>query len=95
MSEPTKEQVKQWTEAVGLGAIKAKDTVARFELLAELAFSAGAEQVEDVRKIMGKAIEHAISLGTEASEFLTCWNEGNWDGCREYGFDCDDQGARV
>lgn len=95
MNEPTKEQVKQWVTEVGLGAIKTEDTVARFELLAELAFSAGAEQIEDVRKIMSEAIAHAISLGTEAEGFLICWNEGNWDGCREYGFDCDEQGART
>ena len=34
-----------------------------------------------------RVIQHAIGLGTEASAFLHCWNEGNWDGCREFDFE--------
>lgn len=33
------------------------------------------------------AIGHAISLGLDAHIFLKCWNEGDWDGCKEYGFE--------
>lgn len=32
------------------------------------------------------AINHALSLGMEADAFLLCWNEGDWDGCREFDF---------
>lgn len=34
-----------------------------------------------------RVIEHAIKLGVEAAPFLHCWNEGNWAGCREFGFE--------
>lgn len=36
-----------------------------------------------------RVINHAISLGTEAREFLSCWREGDWAGCREFGFEPD------
>lgn len=34
-----------------------------------------------------RVIQHAITLGSEAASFLRCWNEGNWDGCREFDFE--------
>ena len=33
------------------------------------------------------AIKHAISLGLDAHIFLEYWNEGDWGGCKEYGFE--------
>jgi hypothetical protein len=34
-----------------------------------------------------KAIDFAIKQGIDAYDFLTCWREGDWEGCREYGYD--------
>lgn len=34
-----------------------------------------------------RVIQHAITLGSEAAQFLRCWNEGSWGGCREFDFE--------
>lgn len=34
-----------------------------------------------------RVIQHAITLRYEAFQFLQCWNEGNWEGCREFEFE--------
>ena len=34
-----------------------------------------------------RAIRHAIEQGTEAAAFLRCWQEGDWDGCREFEYE--------
>lgn len=43
-------------------------------------------QVEAMRRDFCAAIEHALGEGLEAATFLKCWNEGDWEGCREFGF---------
>lgn len=49
-------------------------------------------EIENVRNIYNAVIQHALSLGFEADAFLHCWNEGDWEGCAEFGFNCDDNG---
>jgi hypothetical protein len=34
-----------------------------------------------------QVINHAIKLGIDADVFLSCWREGDWDGCKEFAFD--------
>jgi len=34
-----------------------------------------------------RVIDHAIQQGMEASLFLQCWREGDWEGCSEFGFE--------
>ena len=40
----------------------------------------------NVQAEYNRVIQHAISLDIEAGAFLTCWNEGDWEGCLEYDF---------
>lgn len=42
---------------------------------------------EQMRSDFCAAINHAIGLGIDAAIFLQCWNEGDWDGCRDFGFE--------
>lgn len=48
---------------------------------------------KSVEEIYNRVIGHAINLGLEADQFLRCWNEGDWDGCREFGFEPDVESA--
>lgn len=34
-----------------------------------------------------RVIDHAVTLGLEAADFVRCWREGNWEACREFGFE--------
>jgi len=45
-----------------------------------------AEQ-ESVQDECNRVINHAIEQGIEASVFLRCWQEGDWSGCAEFGFE--------
>ena len=45
--------------------------------------------VEDVRDTFNRVIDHAVDLSLEADQFLRCWREGDWAGCREFGFEAD------
>ena len=45
-----------------------------------------AEQ-ESVQDEYNRVINHAIEQGIEASVFLRCWQEGDWSGCAEFGFE--------
>lgn len=38
-------------------------------------------------ELFNAAIDHAIELGIEGINFLECWREGDWEGCKEFGFD--------
>lgn len=52
-----------------------------------------AEKDAEMRKMQSdfcKAIDHAISLDIEGVYFLSCWNDGDWDTCREFGFEPSD-----
>lgn len=52
-----------------------------------------AEKDAEMRKMQNdfcKAIDHAISLDIEGVYFLSCWNDGDWDTCREFGFEPSD-----
>lgn len=42
--------------------------------------------VEHTEKVFNTAINFAITLGIEASVFLECWREGDWETCRAFGF---------
>lgn len=42
-----------------------------------------------ISEIYNRVINHAISLGLDADQFLSCWREGDWAGCREFGFEPD------
>ena len=44
------------------------------------------KDAEQMQADFGAAIHHAISLGSEAADFLRYWNEGDWDACAEFGF---------
>lgn len=44
------------------------------------------QEIAEVQRIYNTVIQHAISLGYDASYFLRCWNEGDWSGCREFDF---------
>lgn len=41
-----------------------------------------------------RVINHAINLDTDADQFLSCWREGDWSGCRKFGFEPDIAGAK-
>lgn len=45
--------------------------------------------VESERHVFNRVLDHAISLNLEAGDFLYCWREGNWDGCRAFDFEPD------
>jgi hypothetical protein len=45
------------------------------------------QDAEQMRQDFCAAINHAISIGMEADVFLRCWNEGDWKGCAEFGFE--------
>lgn len=47
----------------------------------------GGLTADEVRVIYDRVIQHAIKLGMDAGPFLSCWNEGDWDGCREFDFE--------
>lgn len=34
-----------------------------------------------------RVVDHALTLGLEASGFLRAWREGDWSACREFGFE--------
>ena len=42
---------------------------------------------ESVQDEYNRVINHAIEQGIEASVFLRCWQEGDWSGCAEFGFE--------
>lgn len=42
---------------------------------------------EPVQDECNRVINHAIEQGIEASVFLSCWQEGDWSGCAEFGFE--------
>ncbi len=42
-----------------------------------------------ISQIYNRVINHAISLGIDADQFLSCWRVGDWAGCREFGFEPD------
>ena len=42
-----------------------------------------------IKQIYNRVINHAITLGLDADQFLSCWREGDWAGCREFGFEPD------
>lgn len=46
-----------------------------------------------ISEIYNRVINHAITLGIDADQFLTCWREGDWAGCREFGFEPDIDGV--
>ena len=58
------------------------------ETIADLSAKlAEAEEVHDkASKEFNAAINHAISLNLDAAAFLYAWREGNWKGCKEFGF---------
>lgn len=43
--------------------------------------------VSGVTQEFNRVIDHAIAQGIEAAVFLQCWREGDWAGCREFGFE--------
>lgn len=45
------------------------------------------QQADKAQNEFNRVIQHAITLGSEAAQFLRCWNEGNWNGCREFDFE--------
>lgn len=54
-----------------------------------------AKAVADTCAIYNRVINHAIDQQLDAFIFLQCWREGNWDGCRECGFEPDEASMRV
>ena len=46
-----------------------------------------AEPQESVQDEFNRVISHSIEQGLDAAEFLRCWREGDWSGCKEFGFE--------
>ena len=44
-------------------------------------------ELSKIRNEFNRVINHAIDLGVETSEFLQCWREGDWEACKEFGFE--------
>ena len=42
-----------------------------------------------------RVIDHAISLNFEGADLLFHWREGNWEACKEYGFEINPEAYKV
>lgn len=40
----------------------------------------------DAANEFNRTINFAIDIGMEADQFLRCWREGDWEGCKEFGY---------
>jgi hypothetical protein len=46
-------------------------------------------EINELRKSneeFNRAVQFALTLGSDAHPFLATWNEGDWKGCAEWGF---------
>ncbi len=90
MSEKLRQAAQQALEALEKEPADYADWIRTMKAARAALRTALAEQPaeqESVQDEYNRVINHAIEQGIEASVFLRCWQEGDWSGCAEFGFE--------
>ena len=72
---------RDWYDAPGIETVI---PLGNFDVIGEL--TKKRDDLQQGLQCFNEALDFAIKQGLDGIEFLRCWREGNWNGCREWGF---------